>query len=173
MIVNAIKETMIFIKKEISEELERQGHKHTGKLISSIEDKISYISDSIIAQIYMNDYWIHVNEGVSANRIPYKRGSGAKTSKYIQALIEYFSHKGLTLEKAKGAAFATANKHKKEGMPTKSSRRFSQNGKRTGFLTDVIDRELKDIISYLELNTENDVDNALMNILNKVIQKAA
>ena len=44
--------------------------------------------------------------------------------------------KGRSLKQAKAAAFATAHKHKEEGMPTRGSKRFSNNGRRLNFITE-------------------------------------
>lgn len=127
------------IKQDISTKLKEQGHNNTGSLLNSISYKITQTADSIITDFYMNNYGNIVDFGVRANRIPYRRGSGAKKSKYIDGLINYFQSKGLSDAESKRAAFATATIHKREGMPTKASSRFSKTGERTGFITKVID----------------------------------
>lgn len=129
------------IKQDISTKLKEQGHNNTGSLLNSISYKITQTADSIITDFYMNNYGNIVDFGVRANRIPYRRGSGAKKSKYIDGLINYFQSKGLSDAESKRAAFATANVHKQEGMPTKASSRFSKTGERTGFITKVIDSD--------------------------------
>lgn len=129
------------IKQDISTKLKEQGHNNTGSLLNSISYKITQTADSIITDFYMNNYGNIVDFGVRANRIPYRRGSGAKKSKYIDGLINYFQSKRLSDAESKRAAFATANVHKQEGMPTKASSRFSKTGERTGFITKVIDSD--------------------------------
>lgn len=129
------------IKQDISTKLKEQGHNNTGSLLNSISYKITQTADSIITDFYMNNYGNIVDFGVRANRIPYRRGSGAKKSKYIDGLINYFQSKGLSDAESKRAAFATANVHKQDGMPTKASSRFSKTGERTGFITKVIDSD--------------------------------
>lgn len=129
------------IKQDISTKLKEQGHNNTGSLLNSISYKITQTADSIITDFYMNKYGNIVDFGVRANRIPYRRGSGAKKSKYIDGLINYFQSKGLSDAESKRAAFATANVHKQDGMPTKASSRFSKTGERTGFITKVIDSD--------------------------------
>lgn len=168
MIQDAVKDAMIFIKSELAKEIEAQGHRHSGKLIESIEYHIAVMADTIVAQIFMNDYWVYVNYGVHKDRIPYQRGSGKKSSKYIAGLIKYFSEKGYPIRKAKGMAFATANKHKQEGMPTSGSYLFSNNGKRTGFVIDTIDREFNTIIDYLEASIGDELDKQLTEILTRI-----
>lgn len=129
------------IKQDISTKLKDQGHNNTGSLLNSISYKITQTADSIITDFYMNNYGNIVDLGVRAKRIPYRRGSGAKKSKYIDGLINYFQSKGLSDAESKRAAFATANVHKQDGMPTKASSRFSKTGERTGFITKVIDSD--------------------------------
>lgn len=129
------------IKQDISTKLKEQGHNNTGSLLNSISYKITQTADSIITDFYMNNYGNIVDFGVRANRIPYRRGSGAKKSKYIDGLINYFQSKGLSDAESKRAAFATANVHKQDGMPTKASSRFSKTGERTGFITKIIDSD--------------------------------
>lgn len=129
------------IKQDISTKLKEQGHNNTGSLLNSISYKITQTADSIITDFYLNNYGNIVDFGVRANRIPYRRGSGAKKSKYIDGLINYFKSKGLSDAESKRAAFATANVHKQDGMPTKASSRFSKTGERTGFITKVIDSD--------------------------------
>lgn len=133
--VEAVAQRMAEIMKaELESAFRAQGHNNTGAAVKSIEEILTFGRSSVAIDILMNDYTTIVNSGVSANRIPYQRGSGKRTSKYIQALIQYFKTKGLGDKEARGAAFATATKHKREGMPTRASSRFSQTGKRTGFL---------------------------------------
>lgn len=116
----------------IQKKIREQGHTLTGRLERSIT---AHTSEFNIAG-YMLDYGGIVDSGVSAGRIPFQLGSGAKTSKYITALTNYFILRGLPEKEAKSAAFATAQKQKKEGMPTKASTRFSQSGKRTKFVSE-------------------------------------
>lgn len=126
---------------DIKTNLKDQGHNNTGSLLNSIDFKAYQAADTIVSDFFMNDYWNKVNYGVSASRIPYRRGSGAKKRKYIDGLINYFQSKGLSDAESKRAAFATANVHKQDGMPTKASSRFSKTGERTGFITKVIDSD--------------------------------
>ena len=66
------------IKQDISTKLKEQGHDNTGSLLNNISYKITQTADSIITDFYMNNYGNIVDFGVRANRIPYRRGSGAK-----------------------------------------------------------------------------------------------
>ena len=95
-----------------------------------------------------NDYFKFVDQGVKPSRIPYRsgRGRGGK-SKYIQALIAFWRKKGAADPKA--AAFATAAKHKKEGMPTRNSFKFSRTGKRTEFINEMLKKHEDNIFDQM------------------------
>jgi hypothetical protein len=118
----------------IKTELALQGHRLTGKLINSIEEVSRNTTTGFIISIVGEDYLEFVNNGVIASRIPFSGRSGrGGTSKYIQGLARFAQIKfGKSPREALSVAFAIANKHKKEGMPTKRSRRFSKTGQRTG-----------------------------------------
>lgn len=125
------------ISEEIKAELKEQGHVHTGKLINSVKAGTSINGDEVSLNVTMLDYHVYLEHGVKASRIPFGgRRSGKKRSKYIEALINYFRQKGKSEKEAKGAAFATAHKHKREGMPTRSSYQYSANNRRTEFINE-------------------------------------
>lgn len=117
-------------------ELKAQGHHNTGRLSNSIVFEIENELIDYVVTFFFEEYGFYIDKGVTADKIPYSgRGLGTGTkSKYIGGLIDYFKSKGLTEKEAKSAAFATANKHKKEGMPTKGSYAFSKNGRRLNFI---------------------------------------
>lgn len=134
-----------FVVIKLAREFLNQGHKHTGALISSLNGRVSTLVDGVELGIFTNKtYWRQVNFGVKANRIPFsgRTGRGGK-SKYIQALIAYFKQKGVA--DPKSAAFATANKQRKEGMPTRKSFRFSSTGKRTDFIQEMLNKHGRNI----------------------------
>jgi len=124
---------------QLRKEVRGQGHVLSGNLVDSITYEVKTTPEGYTAVMYAADYGIVVNMGVSAQHIPYsgRRGRGG-TSLYIQGLISYFERRGLPSREAKGAAFATAAVHKRQGMPTRASFRFSRNGRRTGFVETVI-----------------------------------
>jgi hypothetical protein len=114
------------VRNSLVSEAELQGHKLTGKLEKNLTYEVVSSDDEATATIYGPDYAIYLNYGVSAERVRYP----------IRVMIEYFTKRGLPMKEATSAAWATRAKHKKEGMPTKASQRFSKNGNRTGFLDD-------------------------------------
>lgn len=131
--------------------LRAQGHYNTGKLSESIVYSVTVRGESIFGIIEGPDYAVYLDSGVPASRIPYsgRTGSGG-TSQYIQGLIVYFKDRGLPTKEARNAAFATAAKHKREGMPTRASSRFSSTGKRTGFIRESVEDTQKKITDSLE-----------------------
>jgi hypothetical protein len=135
----------------VANEWKAQGHNLTGAAIKNMETVIKMETDKIIIEGFVPEYMAINNSGVTAPRIPYYPGSGNKTSKYISGLIDYVKKRmGKSDKEAKGIAFAIASKHKKEGMPTIGSKRFSQTGKRTGFIEEALDKkeaEMADLIN--------------------------
>lgn len=118
-----------------------QGHELTGKAVKDMETMIIETAQGYVIEGYVLDYMATQNTGVPANRIPYTPGSGRRNSKYIDGLIRYAKLRmGAGSEReAKNIAFAIASKHKREGMPTRASARFSQTGKRTGFIQEALE----------------------------------
>lgn len=143
------KATTILVK-ALQNELVRQGHVLTSKLLREMRREVRREGVNLISEVYMQDYAKHVDKGVKARNIPYSGRTGAGgTSKYIQGLIRFWQLRGLDNKQAKSAAFATAAKHKKEGMPTKASSRFSKSGKRTGFIEQSIIKSKQDFKKQL------------------------
>ena len=125
----------------VANEWRAQGHELSGSSVKQMETVIREEIATIVIEGYIPDYMAINNQGVPANRIPYYPGSGRKTSKYIDGLIDYVKRRmGKSDKEAKGIAFAIASKHKLEGMPTKGSVRFSATGKRTGFIEQALDK---------------------------------
>lgn len=132
-----------FLDEKLIDEFVNQGHHLTGALEQAIgydlggNTVVSSNRSRVIGT--MPFYGIYVNQGVKADRIPFNAGSGAKESKYIKALVAYWKLRGLSDKEAKAAAFATANKQKKEGMPTMGSYKFTATGQRRTFVNTVDD----------------------------------
>lgn len=137
-IKSVLNDALVFVVGKLKEELKAQGHVLTGNLLNSIQISFIETGDEIIGGIISEEYGLALDKGVRAKRIPYKRGSGAKSSKYIAALIRFFELRGLGPKNARSAAFATANVHKREGMPTQNSFKYSSNGRRTGWISDTV-----------------------------------
>ena len=129
-----------------------QGHNLSGRLIRSIRSKSEIKAREIILELSGESYGNIVNRGVKPENVPYSRGSGRRSSKFIEALMRYVKRRGITRnrKKQKQIAFAMANVMKKEGIPTKNSRRFSEDGTRTGAFESVIMENEEQIIRLFE-----------------------
>jgi hypothetical protein len=124
---------------EIRSELAGQGHNLTGSLSRSLTAKVFTEANSLIAEVEMLAYGKVQNDGVKASRIPFGRASSGnigRTSLFIQALQKWVKDRGIQQNDALALriAFAIAKTMKKEGMPTRGSKKFSKNGRRKGFL---------------------------------------
>jgi hypothetical protein len=135
----------------IADEWIKQGHDMDGTAISKLFHTVEYGAETIIKIWDGTDrgYMGILNKGVRADKIPYTLPSGrGGTSKYIQGLIRFFKHPsrgGLSDEEAARAAFATAAKHIKEGMPTRASAKYSRTGKRIDFVSDATRNIMKQV----------------------------
>lgn len=127
------------IQGKLREQLRTQGHTLTGQLEKSIVSRVIIDSGATVLEGVALSYAGILDAGVTVARIPFSAGSGARHSKYIEALIRYFRLRGLDEKESKSAAFATAKVQKREGMSTIASHRFSKDGTREYFieLTDI------------------------------------
>lgn len=146
-----VEDIMQLIREAMRDQIEAQGHKLTGKLSDSITFSVSENGNDVVGQMFIEDYGVYVEVGVSADRIPYGKGGGKPggTSKYIQGLISFWEHRGLSGRDAVGAAFATAKVHAREGMPSRESYKHSSTGKRTGFIKEAVNDKMQEIQSRL------------------------
>lgn len=151
--------------------LKDQGHVLTGRLLNSIEAITVEANGIISAYIEMEDYYEIVDKGVSASNIPFNPGSGAKSSRYINALIRFFKLRGLSNKRAKSAAFATAYVHKREGMPTRRSSIFSVNKRRTGFVSKNIAPVNKKFIELIDIKIDDLLFGKFILELDKIYKK--
>lgn len=114
-------------------ELRAQGHRATGRLEKSFEVELDAGDlDRLIARIYVEDYGVIMDKGVTAGRIPFSQPGRARVSQYIEGLMRWARvvKPGLGEKERRGFVFAVAQTHKREGMPTRGSYSFSNNGRR-------------------------------------------
>jgi len=136
-----------------------QGHNLTGNAIQQLETRVIEAGNSTIIEGYVVDYMANINAGVTAANIPYSPGSGARSSKYIAGLIDYVKKRmGKSDREAKSIAFAIASRHKREGMPTKASARFSSTGKRTGFIEVALEGVEPELAQLIERGVEESIN---------------
>ncbi|MFB6453723.1 hypothetical protein ACE38W_00505 [Chitinophaga sp. Hz27] len=137
------------IEAAIKAESRSQGHYLTGSMEASLSGTIENTGNEKILTGTANGYTIYVNGGVPAKKIPYAPGSGAKTSQYITGLMNYWRLRGLSEEEAKRAAFATANVHKKQGMPTAASTDYSSTGERTKMIERAFEKKQTELDNWM------------------------
>ena len=131
------------IRRELVQELDDHGHIMTGRLARSIRVDVKFLGLSEVSLIgSFLKYGEAVETGVKASRIPFTLGSGKTSSKYITGLMRFIRLRRIAqkTKEVKSIAFVIAKTHKREGMPTRGSRRFSKNSKRRGFVTFTLKR---------------------------------
>lgn len=151
----------------LKEELEQQGHKLTGNLENSLEAIVTDTGKMWTSEVMWEAYGGAVNNGVKADRIPYSPGSGAKHSKYIAGLIRFVELRRMAPAGSKEAvriAFAIARKHKQEGMPTRGSYRFSQNGRRMLAVQFAVGKAWPGIVEGIEKNAGEAIEKLLSEV---------
>ena len=143
--------------------IDDQGHNLTGRLKGSFETVTRQTENTSEADILVEGYGQFVDQGVKAARIPYsgRSGRGGK-SKYVEGLKDFFIKRGRGATEALRAAFATAAKHRREGMPTRASYRFSRNGKRLGIITDEIPGIETDLVQTVENTVALELQTAII-----------
>lgn len=151
------------IKKSLSGELKAQGHYLTGGLERSIQGEIKDIADGASLEGTMASYGFILEHGTTPAKIPYQENSGAKSSKYISGLINYFKLRGLSEKEAKQAAFATAKVQKREGMPTANSYQHAKNNERKLF----IEKTAATISNTVDAIVSEEMDTTVEKIFNK------
>lgn len=152
-IQKAMAQAMQLIRDGLQHELVQQGHRLTGGLADSMEITYSQDSDSFRGHIQARDYAVYIDAGVAPNRVRYP----------IRIMIEYFILRGLPRKEATSAAYATRAVHRREGIPSRGSYRFSLNGHRKGFISrgvrSVMDRVQEAFESALGASVDLEVQN--------------
>ena len=134
-----------FIFRQLTVELERQGHKLTGALIESFETKIRQkTQDTLTIDFLMLQYGLSLNNGIRPDKIPYTIGGPRRggTSKFIEGLIKFAKLRfGADQKRAQQIAFAIATKQKREGYPLTG---------KIGFIDNVLNGDEKAIQELIE-----------------------
>jgi hypothetical protein len=156
----------------VANEWRLQGHELTGSAVKQMETMVRMEINTLIIEGFVPDYMAINNSGVTAARIPYTPNSGRPPSKYISGLIDYVQRRmGKSEKEAKSIAFAIASKHKKEGMPTKTSAKYSKTGKRTGFIEQALDKNSQKFVELIEnaitFSVEATIESYYKSILNR------
>jgi hypothetical protein len=124
----------------LQKELIQQGHEASGNLVNSFEQRVIEVPNSIVIEILMDEYGIYVNEG--------RKTGGKKVP--INVLVDWIERKAIVNgdKEVKSLAFAIQQTIHKEGIPTKGSFKFSNNGRRKGFIDFVINNELDEVYVF-------------------------
>lgn len=124
----------IINRKSLQKSFAEQGHNLTGKALMSIDYTTDYTESGFTIIMWMVHYGAILDKGILAQNIPFGQKKAAY-SKYIQGLRDYV-RKRMRIGGKRGLsiAFAIAKTQKKEGMPTRNSRKFSKTGRRKGFV---------------------------------------
>ena len=144
--MDSIKDSLSYLEKFIitalQNELIAQGHSATGSLINSFEGNVVTVPNGFVLEILGNDYAFAVNDG--------RKAGGKKIP--LDVLVEWIEQRGIASgdKEVKNIAFAIQNAIFQEGSPTSGSLRFSNNGKRTGFIDIVIENEIAEILKQIE-----------------------
>ena len=146
-----------FIIKALQVELIEQGHKATGNLVNSFEQRFLELPNSLVLEILMDDYGKYVDSG---------RRKGAKKVP-LDVLIAWIERKAIVNgdKEIKSLAFAIQQTIFKEGSPTKGSFRFSNNGRRKGFIDFVIENKLDFVYTELEKQVFEGYDASIATIV--------
>lgn len=156
----------------VANEWKAQGHNLTGSAIKQMETMVKFQINTLIIEGLIPDYMAINNKGVLATKIPYYPGSGRKESEYIKGLMRYAKQRfGASDKESKSIAFAIASKHKKEGMPTIKSHKYSKTGTRTGFIETALDKNSQKFIEIIEnaikYSVEVTIESYYKSILNR------
>ena len=137
----------------LQKELIQQGHEASGNLVNCFEQRVIEVPNSIVIEILMDEYGIYVNEG--------RKTGGKKVP--INVLVDWIERKAIVNgdKEVKSLAFAIQQTIHKEGIPTKGSFKFSNNGRRKGFIDFVINNELDEVYNELEQQVFEGYDDAI------------
>ena len=172
MALQYIKELETLIKGAMIDELTQQGHVMTGSLLKSIQVKSTILSNKLVLEGSFFAYGRILENGVTAQNIPFGGSTGKKTSRYIQGLVEFVKLRRIETDnkKALGVAFAIAKTHKKEGMPTNNSflPKFTKNGRRLDWLEFALQNAEDAILEKLNKIFGDDFEGGIQNLLKNI-----
>lgn len=120
------------IDKNLIREFKAQGHSLTGAWERSLQGTLVDMGRAVILHGEMNQYGVYLEYGVAASEIKHPLAPAR-----IKGLIAFWEARGVHGKDAVRAAYATAIKHSKEGMPTADSYAYSENGARKHFASTV------------------------------------
>lgn len=156
--IQTFKAITSILLKRLQDELVKQGHKATGKLLASIRVDLTNDGGSPSITGSFEDYGIFLDTGVRNVR---------PGRAYIEALTKWLRAIGVRGGNAQlvSIAFAIRAAHLKEGIPTRASKRFSRSRgqRRIGWMTEALNdaeasitREIDDTyLAEIEFTVDN------------------
>lgn len=152
----AVREWLEDFREIMIQELKDQGHWDTGKLGNNSRIEIKAQETKIQGLLWLEDYYVFIENPMAPGKQLYTRGSGASSSQIVQALMQWFRRKGAP--NPMRATFATLNTWRKEGRPTRRSLQYSSNGRRTGFLKETVRQFSLDAVKNVEQIFSESID---------------
>lgn len=149
-----------FLKEQLTKTLRVQGHYMTGKVAKEIKLVVEETTRGTSLLLYTLKYGKYLETGTPASKVKFSPGSGKGHSEYIDALVGWVEKRqNLTGKEALSRAFQIAYTHKREGIPSVRSKRWSKTGERTewisntfrdnkGPLTEIIRRSIRGNIEF-------------------------
>lgn len=140
-----IAEASAFLLKAAKKEWVEQGHNASGKTLESFEVTDKLANGDLVIGLLTNDPAIYQDRGVRANRIRY---NPEVLRSWAERIKPNASDREIT-----SFIWAVRKTHEKEGMPSRGSFSFSDNGRRTEWTKfGVVDQEDKfvDLLNLFE-----------------------
>ncbi|HAN37933.1 MAG TPA: hypothetical protein DCQ29_03440 [Chitinophagaceae bacterium] len=146
----AVKEAMEVMNLAIAEEFSAQGHTLTGAAERSLAFKIKELNNRVTAEGLAIAFMKKLNDGIPPDEVKVD-------SKYLDELTKYVNLRmGIYGRKAVQVAYRIALKHKREGVPTADSSRFSKTGERTHFINKASNDSQVDKVMSTGIDTNMD-----------------
>jgi len=136
----------------LREELEAQGHVAFGNLLNSIAGKVEKEASYLDVSFYALDYAFDVNNELPAARVGFVPLDG-NFREWIQLRFSTSDEKEI-----KAIYFAIHKTWMKEGKPSRGSYSYSNNGKRTDWITDTESKIVESIGNAAAADFGNEVD---------------
>jgi len=129
--------------KRMGYELEQQGHRATGRSIKSLTPKVYRDGSDIVMEISGVKSLKYVNDGVRGARVRYSK----------QVILDWLKVIGVGAnDKERESIFWKIRTiHKREGIPSKGSYKYSKNGHRKNWVARSTKDLQKDALKYIDI----------------------
>lgn len=153
--MSRLDDLVLEVEERLRQELIDQGHVAFGNLLNSVSGSVTREPQYIDISFYALDYAFAVNDALPASKVKYIPLDG-DFREWIQLRFNTTDDR-----EVKGIYFAIHNKWFKEGRPTQDSYRFSNNGKRTDWITDVFNAVVEDVANAAQQEIADRADEML------------